>query len=77
MLILGQHDDAGMGLSVALTAANLGACVTNHVEVTQLVKDGLGDEGQIAGCKVRDTLNGEEFEVKGSVVVNATGPFTG
>jgi glycerol-3-phosphate dehydrogenase len=69
----GQMDDARMNLSLALTAAAKGAAVANHVEVLALTKD---EEGKIDGARVRDVMNGEEWNVKAKVVINATGPFS-
>ncbi|KEY65707.1 hypothetical protein S7711_07534 [Stachybotrys chartarum IBT 7711] len=77
----GQHNDARMNFSIALTAALYGATVLNHVEVTGLDKDA---NGKICGARVRDTLTGAdgtpntsgEFKVRAKGVINATGPFT-
>lgn len=68
----GQFDDARMNVAIALTAAEQGACVVNHAEVTGLRRAG----GRIAGATVRDRESGREIEVDATVVVNATGPFT-
>ncbi len=68
----GQFDDARMNVAIALTAAEQGACVLNHVEVTGLRRA----DGRIAGAHVRDRETGREIEVEAKVVVNATGPFT-
>ncbi|KAH7324428.1 FAD dependent oxidoreductase-domain-containing protein [Stachybotrys elegans] len=76
----GQHNDARMNFSLALTAALYGATVVNHVEVTGLEKDA---NGRICGAKVRDTLaslnndsaGATEFTVRAKGVINATGPF--
>ena len=72
----GQFDDARMNVSIALTAATLGAAVANHVEVTALCKETGKENGVISGAALRDTLTGEGWEVSAKVVVNATGPFT-
>ena len=68
----GQFDDARMNVSLALTAAEEGAAVANHVAVTGLLKDGE----RVQGASVRDTLSGNTWDVRAEVVVNATGPFT-
>lgn len=68
----GSHNDSRMCLSIALTAARMGASVANHAMVTDLVKD---DDGKVTGAKVRD-ISGEEFVIKAKCVINATGPFT-
>jgi glycerol-3-phosphate dehydrogenase len=67
----GQFDDARMNVALALTAAEEGAAVANHVEVTGLLKEG----GRVRGAAVRDTLTGNRWEIPAKVVVNATGPF--
>jgi glycerol-3-phosphate dehydrogenase len=67
----GQFDDARMNVSLALTAAEQGATVLNHVEVVALIKD----QGKLSGARLKDLILGEEFEVRAKVVINATGPF--
>lgn len=66
----GQFDDARMNLAIALTAAEKGAVVANHVEVTALVKT----SGRVSGAAVIDRVSGESWEISARVVVNATGP---
>ena len=68
----GQFDDARMNVSLALTAAEQGAAVANHIEVTHLVKT----DGNVSGAGVQDTLSSDNWEISAKVVVNATGPFT-
>lgn len=68
----GQFDDARMNVSLALTAAEQGAALANHVEVTHLVKE----NGKVAGAGVKDTLSSDSWSIAAKVVVNATGPFT-
>ncbi|EGD83359.1 glycerol-3-phosphate dehydrogenase [Salpingoeca rosetta] len=74
----GQHDDAAMGLAVALTAAKEGATVLNHAGVVELVKQRVGEDvpDRIIGARVRDELTGEEATVHAKCVINATGCFT-
>lgn len=68
----GQFDDARMNVALALTAAESGAVVMNHVEVTALLKRG----GRLSGAVLEDRYaRTEPFEVAAKVVVNATGPF--
>ncbi len=69
----GQFDDARMALSLARTAAELGATIMNGARVMALVKDGTG---ALAGARVRDVESGREFEVRARVVVNACGIFS-
>ncbi len=67
----GQFHDARMALSLALTAAQHGAVVSNHVAVTAL----LQTEGKLCGAKLADSLGGESWEIKARGVINAAGPF--
>ncbi|KAL0076011.1 FAD dependent oxidoreductase-domain-containing protein [Phycomyces blakesleeanus] len=69
----GQHNDARMNVALALTAAYHGATVANHCEVVDLTK---GEDGMVNGAKLRDTLTGDEWNVRAKGVINATGPFT-
>lgn len=74
----GQHNDSRMNIALAMTAAQKGAAISNHVEVTSLIHikgDGLEND-RVAGARVRDQLTGDEWEVEARVVINATGPFT-
>jgi glycerol-3-phosphate dehydrogenase len=68
----GQFDDARLLLNMVQTANGLGATMLNYMDVTGLTKV----DDIVRGVTVRDTESGEVFEVRGSVVINATGPFT-
>ncbi|MBN1692608.1 MAG: glycerol-3-phosphate dehydrogenase/oxidase [Dehalococcoidales bacterium] len=53
-------------------AAARGAIIVNHAPVTGLVsKDNI-----VSGVRVKDELYGEEFQARGHIVLNATGPWT-
>jgi len=69
----GMHNDARMNISIAITAARLGASIANHVKVESLMKD---SEGKVCGARVKDMISGESFSVNAKSVINATGPFT-
>jgi len=69
----GAHNDSRMNLSIALTAAKLGAAVANHTKVLKLLKN---PQGKLCGVQVRDEISGKLWEIHGKVVVNATGPFS-
>ena len=62
-------DDARLVLAVVRDAANGGAVVANYADVTELVRR----EGRVQGARVTDRESGETFEVRASVVINATG----
>ncbi len=68
----GQFDDSRMAITLALTAQDKGATVANYIEVKSLIKD---SGGKICGVKAKDSLGDGEFEIKGKVVINATGVF--
>jgi len=72
----GQHNDARMNIAIALTAAAKGAAISNHTEVVSLIKEQRDGKEVIAGARVRDTISGEEWDVRAKTVVNATGPFS-
>ncbi|HEX2863203.1 MAG TPA: glycerol-3-phosphate dehydrogenase/oxidase [Deinococcales bacterium] len=67
----GQFDDARLAVTLAQTAADLGAVVLNHAPVTGLLRDGE----RVSGVIVRDAAGGTEFEVHARTVINATGVF--
>jgi glycerol-3-phosphate dehydrogenase len=64
-----QTDDARLVLTVLGEAERFGAVCANGCEVTGLVER----RGRAAGLLVRDTLEGGEFELTATNVVNATG----
>jgi glycerol-3-phosphate dehydrogenase len=64
-----QFDDARLALAIARTAAEQGALVLNHVEVTGL----LHEAGRVAGALARDRETGREHRVRARAVINATG----
>jgi len=62
----GQHDDARMCLALALTAARLGAVVTNYTVVTQLSKT---QDGFVNGATVTDQITGTPRRSDGQIPV--------
>lgn len=68
-------DDARMTLENALDAVSMGAIVATWVKATGFLRD---EHGRVNGCTVQDTLNPERAprEVRGRVVINASGPWT-
>jgi len=65
-------DDARLTLETLKEAVIRGADVVNYCKVTGYVKE----DGKIKGVKCKDLENGEEFNVMGTLVVNATGIWT-
>lgn len=68
----GQFDDSRLAINLVSTAAHYGGHLVNYAKVTGLTKAG----DMVDGVVVEDQLNGDSFEVKSRVVVNATGVFT-
>ena len=65
------HDSERLVLSIAHSAVELGAHLANYVEVTGLLQDGP----RVIGVTAQDHATGDGIEVRGDVVVNATGPW--
>ena len=68
----GQFDDSRLLIHLAQTAADYGATLLNYAPAVELTKD---DGGFITGVIAQDSENGEKFEIKANVVVNAAGIF--
>ncbi|WJV49819.1 glycerol-3-phosphate dehydrogenase/oxidase [Streptomyces flavofungini] len=66
-----QMNDARMALMTVRAAAEAGAAVLNHAEVTGLRFTG----GRVTGADLKDRVDGEEFGVNARLVLNATGPW--
>ncbi len=67
----GQFDDSRLAINLAQTAIEQNAIVLNYFAVTGFIKDG----NNIVGIKATDQINGNNFEIKAKVVINATGVF--
>ncbi|SFB97707.1 homodimeric glycerol 3-phosphate dehydrogenase (quinone) [Alkalibacterium subtropicum] len=67
------NDDARLTIETVKKAHESGAWLANYVKAVGFVYD---DKGQIKGIKAMDTLSDESFDIKASVVVNATGPWS-
>jgi len=65
-------DDARHTLTVVRTAAHYGAVVRSSTQVVSLLREG----DRVIGVRVRDSEDGAVTEVRGHVVVNATGVWT-
>ena len=50
-----------MNLNIGLTAARQGACIANHTEVLELLKDKDPKTGEerLCGAKIRDNIDGQ------------------
>jgi glycerol-3-phosphate dehydrogenase len=67
----GQFDDARLAVALARTAVKEGATVANYVQCTGLLKE----NGKVTGVRAVDGETGDEFEIRGRAVLNATGVF--
>jgi glycerol-3-phosphate dehydrogenase len=66
-------DDARLTIETALDAVQHGAVVATYARVESFLKD---ENGRIQGAVVKCQTTGQLKEVRASVVVNATGPWT-
>ena len=57
----GQHDDARMNLSIAISAIRMGGSLVNYTEAVELTKakDENGKE-IVSGAKIRDRITGKD-----------------
>jgi glycerol-3-phosphate dehydrogenase len=58
-------------LSFLLSAVDAGACAANYVQVTRFLRQGE----RVIGVKVEDRLTNATFAIRGSVIINAAGPW--
>lgn len=65
-------DDARHTMTVARTAAALGAAVASNAKVVGFLREGE----RVTGVKVRDLASSQEIAVRSHMVVNATGVWT-
>jgi glycerol-3-phosphate dehydrogenase len=65
-------DDTRLLVNLVQTAVEQGAVCANYLQVTGLVRS----SDRVVGVRATDLETGEEFEIKGKVVVNAAGPFS-
>jgi glycerol-3-phosphate dehydrogenase len=65
-------DDARHTLTVARTAAHLGAAVASNARVVGFLREGE----RVTGVRVRDGLGGGTLDIRAREVVNATGVWT-
>lgn len=68
----GQFDDARLSITLLRTFLDHGGTALNYMPVTGFTK---APSGRINGVRVRDTETGNELEIMGRVVVNATGVY--
>ncbi|HCU26050.1 MAG TPA: FAD-dependent oxidoreductase [Deltaproteobacteria bacterium] len=64
-------DSFRLCLGNVASAAEHGAEIHNHTEVTEILKEG----GRVVGVKVRHLLDGARSELRAKIVFNAAGPW--
>lgn len=67
----GQFDDARLAVCLAQTAADLGGVMVNYMKVTALLKS----HGLVSSVIAEDVETGDEHELHGRCVINATGAY--
>lgn len=58
-------------LAFLRSAVDAGACIANYVEATGFLRK----DAAVHGIRVRDRFTGDEFDVRGRMVLNSTGPW--
>jgi glycerol-3-phosphate dehydrogenase len=66
-----MYNPTRLSLSFLRAAVNAGAVVANYVQVTNLIRK----QNRIIGVAARDRITGDEFDIRGRIVVNAAGPW--
>jgi glycerol-3-phosphate dehydrogenase len=69
----GQFDDSRLAINLMQSTIENGGTLINYMGVSGLLKD---EKGRLNGVVVKDEFSAETYEVKGKVVINATGVFT-
>lgn len=67
-----RTDDARLTIEVMKKAVETGALSVNYAKVETLR---YGKDGKVTGVLVKDTISGDEYELKANKVINATGPW--
>ncbi|WP_420149702.1 glycerol-3-phosphate dehydrogenase/oxidase [Spirosoma sp.] len=68
----GQFDDARYALALAHSADEAGAAVVNYAAVTSFVHE----KERITAATVQDQLTGEVINIRATVFLNCTGPYS-
>jgi glycerol-3-phosphate dehydrogenase len=66
------NDDARLTTEILKKANEFGSLLANYVKAVGFIYDGES----IVGVEAEDVLTGERFEIKATVVVNASGPWS-
>jgi glycerol-3-phosphate dehydrogenase len=66
-----MHSPPRLVWAFAAAAAEMGACVANHVRAERLLLEG----SRVIGVEASDRLEGSRFEIRARLVINAAGPW--
>lgn len=66
-----RTDDARLTIENIKTSLQYGAKALNYAKVSNF----MYKEGNVVGVKVKDTISGDDFEIKSKYVINAAGPW--
>jgi glycerol-3-phosphate dehydrogenase len=66
-----MHNPARLVLACVISAAHAGADVANRLEAVSYRWRG----SDVCGARVRDTLTGDEFDIRAKLTLNAAGPW--
>lgn len=66
-----MYNPTRLALAFLRSAVEAGADAANYLEVTGFLRNG----DQVKGVRACDRLTGDELEIRGKVVLNATGPW--
>lgn len=67
-----KTNDGRLVIETLKKAVSLGAIALNHSQVISLIKENQ----KVVGAAVKDLLTGNEFQIHGKILVNATGPWS-
>ena len=67
----GQFDDARLCVTLAHTVSGIGGTLLNYAKVNALIHS----DGMVKGVVLEDTINGNRYEARGTIVINATGAY--
>ncbi len=68
----GQFDDSRLAVNLAQTTVDHGGVVINYMPAISLMKK----DDLVVGVVAKDLETGEEYEIEGRAIINATGVFT-
>jgi glycerol-3-phosphate dehydrogenase len=66
-----MHSPERLTLSFLLGAEKAGADVANYIKVTEFITK----DNRVLGVKAKDTLTGEELNIRAKIILNASGPW--